>query len=74
MSTSDKIYGSRNYQFKTSGQNGGRDKRRYYTLTNEKTGKVEVKEATLGGNITDRLVGTYNPKPKKFQRNMGTLP
>ena len=74
MSTSDKIYGSRNYQFKTSGQNGGRDKRRYYTLTNEKTGKVEVKEATLGGNITDRLVGTYNPKTKKFQRNMGTLP
>ena len=74
MSTTDKVYGSRDYQFKTSGQRGNRDKKRYYTLTNEKTGKVEVKEATLGGNITDRLVGTYDPKTKKFQRNTGTLP
>jgi len=74
MSTSDKIYGSRDYQFKTSGQEGNRDKRRYYTLTNEKTGKVEVKEATWGGNMTDRLVGTYNPKTKKFEPSLGLIP
>ena len=73
MSTTDKVYGSRDYQFKTSGQAGSRDERRYYTLINERTGKVIVKEATFGGNLTDRTIGSYNPKTKKFEPQDGNL-
>ena len=73
MSTTDKVYGSRDYQFKTSGQAGSRDERRYYTLINERTGKIIVKEATWGGNMTDRTIGSYNTKTKKFEPQDGNL-
>ena len=54
MSTTDKILGNRNEQFE------GYDGRRYYTLTNPSTGRVEVKEATWGGSLTDRKLGYYD--------------
>ena len=70
MSTSDKIYGSRKYPFKTSGQEGKRDNFEYYTLVNEKTQRLEVKDKGLTA-ANDRSVGYYDlsVKPPKFVRS-----
>lgn len=76
MSTSDKVYGSRKYPFKTSGQgnSGKRDKIEYFTLVNEKQKTMLVYDKGLT-NLNDRLVGSYDltKKPPKFKKNETSL-
>ena len=53
----DHILGNRDTIFHTKGAPGSIDGRRYYTLYNEQTGHTEIKEATWGGDPTDRTLG-----------------
>jgi hypothetical protein len=61
MSTTDQVLGSRDQQF--TGYKG----QRYYTLTDAETGRIQVKEATWGGSVTDRNLGYYD-KDGTFHR------
>tara|TARA_Y100000593_G_scaffold47970_1_gene90659 strand:- start:859 stop:2208 length:1350 start_codon:yes stop_codon:yes gene_type:complete len=66
MSTTDKILGSREDQFPCY------DGRRCYTLTNAKTGKIEVKEATWFGSVNDRYLGYIDDQGTFHQEGRGT--
>ena len=65
MSTTDEWLGDRDTTFHTKGAPGSIDGRRFYTLYNQKTGHTDIKEATWGGNVTDRYIGYYD-KDGKF--------